>query len=66
MDRVSIWEGIYLPMREKEGWILIKGGRNEGDRFKVEWQVGNDVIVAQQDDWEGLITERLKKQKSSD
>jgi hypothetical protein len=30
----------------------------------VEWQVGNDVIVAQQDDWEGLITERLKKQRS--
>ena len=63
MDRVSIWEGIYLPMREKEGWVAIKGGRNDGDRFKVEWQVGNDVIVAQQDDWEGLITERLKKTK---
>jgi hypothetical protein len=63
MDRVSIWEGVYLPMREKEGWVLIKGGRNNGDRFKVEWQVGNDVIVAQQDDWDGLIAERLKKVK---
>ena len=63
MDRVSIWEGVYLPMREKEGWVLIKGGRNNGDMFKVEWQVWNDVIVAQQDDCDGLIAERLKKVK---
>lgn len=63
MDRVSLWEGIYIPMREKEGWVCIKGGRNGGDRFKVEWQVGEDVIVAEQDDWDGTISERLKKKK---
>ena len=62
MDRVFIWEDVYIPLREKEGWVRVKGGRNDGDRFKLEWKVGKDVIVAQQDDWEGLITERLKKQ----
>jgi hypothetical protein len=28
MERVSIWEGVYIPMREKEGWVSIKGVRN--------------------------------------
>jgi len=63
MDRVSIWEGVYIPLREKEGWVQLKGGRNSGDRFKIEWQVGQDVIVASQDDWDGTITERLKASK---
>ncbi|CAB4694548.1 unannotated protein [freshwater metagenome] len=64
MDRVSLWEGVYLPMREKEGWVCIKGGRNGGDRFKVEWRVGEDMIVSEQDDWDGTISERLKKKKA--
>jgi hypothetical protein len=63
MDRVSLWEGLYLPMREKEGWVCIKGGRNGGERFKVEWQVGAEIIIAEQDDWDGTITERLRKPK---
>jgi hypothetical protein len=51
------------PMREKEGWVCIKGGRNGGERFKVEWQVGAEIIIAEQDDWDGTITERLRKPK---
>lgn len=64
MDRIYLWEGVYLPMREKEGWVSIKGGRNGGDRFKVEWQVGEDLIVSEQDEWDGTISERLKKKKA--
>jgi hypothetical protein len=50
-------------MREKEGWVCIKGGRNGGERFRVEWQVGAEIIIAEQDDWDGTITERLRKPK---
>lgn len=63
MDRVSLWEGVYISMRLDQGWMWIKGGRLDGDRFKIEWQVGEDVIVAEQDDWDGTILERLKKKK---
>lgn len=63
MDRVQIWEGIYIPLREKNGWVSIKGGRNDGDRFKIEWQAGEDIVVATQDDWDGSISERIKKKK---
>jgi hypothetical protein len=64
MDRVTIWEGIYIPMRQKEGWVLIKGGRNDGDRFRVEWSVDDVVVVAEQDEWDGTVTERVKKKRS--
>jgi len=63
MDRVQIWEGIYIPLREKNGWVIIKGGRNDGDRFKIEWRAGEDIVVATQDDWDGTISERIKKKK---
>jgi hypothetical protein len=64
MDRVTIWEGIYIPMRQKEGWVCIKGGRNDGDRFRVEWSVDDVVVVAEQDEWDGTVTERVKKKRS--
>ena len=63
MDKVNIFEGFYIPKRESEGWIPIKGGRNDGDRFKISWQVGNDVIVGEYNDGESTVTERLKKAK---
>ena len=63
MDKVNIFEGFYIPKRESEGWVSIKGGRNDGDRFKVSWQVGNDVIVGEYNDGESTVTERLKKAK---
>lgn len=65
MDRVTIFEGIYLPMREGEGWVLVKGGRNDpnGDRFIVEWRVGKERIAAEQDDWDGTIIEKKLKPK---
>ena len=63
MDRVYLWESIYIPLREKGGWVRIKGGPNSDDRFKIEWRVGDDVVVATQDDWDGCISERIKKSK---
>ena len=63
MDKVNIFEAFYIPKRESEGWVVIKGGRNDGDRFKITWQVGDDVIVGQYNDLEWTVTERLKKQK---
>jgi len=63
MDKVDIFESFYIPKRESEGWVPIKGGRNDGDRFKISWQVGNDVIVGQYNDGESTVTERIKKVK---
>ena len=70
MDKVQIFEGFYMPQRESEGWVLIKGGRNDDDfngdedlRFKVTWQVGEEIIVGQYDDTEFTVTERIKKKK---
>lgn len=63
MDKVNIFEGFYIPKRESDGWVHIKGGRNDGDRFKISWQVGNDVIVGVYNDGESTVTERLKKEK---
>jgi hypothetical protein len=70
MDKVQIFEGFYMPQRESEGWVLIKGGRFSEDftadedlRFKVTWQVGADVIVGQYNDGESTVTEKLKKKK---
>jgi hypothetical protein len=64
MDKVNIFEAFYIPKRESEGWVAIKGGRNDSDRFKITWQVGDDVIVGQYDDLKWTVTERLKKQKT--
>lgn len=63
MDKVDIFESFYIPKRESEGWVPIKAGRNDGDRFKISWQVGNDVIVGQYNDGESTVTERIKKVK---
>ena len=65
MDRVEIFEGMYLSMREEEGWVLVKGGRNDpnGDRFIVEWRFGKERISAEQDEWDGTITEKKLKPK---
>lgn len=65
MDKVDIFESFYIPKRESEGWVVIKGGRNDDDRFKVTWQVGNEVIVGSYNDLEWTVTERLRKQKKS-
>jgi len=65
MDKVDIFESFYIPKRESEGWVVIKGGSNDDDRFKVTWQVGDDVIVGTYNDLEWTVTERLKKQKKS-
>lgn len=66
MDRVNIWEIVYIPLREQQGWVRKSGGRGSlnDERFKIEWQVGEDIIVATQDDWDGTVTEKLKKTKS--
>ena len=66
MDKVQIFEGFYMPQRESEGWDLIKGGwlpGREEVRFKVTWQVGEEIIVGQYDDTEFTVTERIKQQK---
>ena len=63
MDKVDIFETFYIPQRLSEGWVVIKGGRNDDDRFKVTWQVGDEVIVGQYNDGESTVTEKLKKKK---
>jgi hypothetical protein len=66
MDKVNIFETFYIPKRESEGWVLIRGSfksSNTDDRFKAEWQVGEDVIVGKYNDGESTVTERLKKKK---
>jgi hypothetical protein len=42
---------------------LVKGGRNDGERFQVEWKVGDESIAAIYNDGESTVTERLKKKK---
>ena len=64
MDKVNIFEGFYIPMRESEGWVPIKGGRNDEDRFKISWQVGDDVIVGKYNDGESTVSELLKNAKN--
>ena len=63
MDKVQIFEDFYIPKRESEGWVAIKGGRNDGDRFKISWQVGSEVIIGEYNDTLSTVTERLKKVK---
>ena len=65
MDKVDIFEAFYIPQRQSEGWVLINGGRGDDDRFRVTWQVGEEVIVGQYNDGESTVTEKLKKQKKS-
>ena len=64
MDKVEIFETFYIPKRISEGWELVKGGRNNGERFEVEWKVGNESIAASYNDGESTVTEKLKKKKS--
>jgi hypothetical protein len=64
MDKVDIFESFYIPKRISEGWVLVKGGRNDGERFQVEWKVGDESIAAKYNDGESTVTERLKKKKS--
>jgi co-chaperonin GroES (HSP10) len=66
MDKVDIFESYYIPKRESEGWVLIGGSyksKNTDDRFKAEWQVGEEIIVGKYNDGESTVTERLKKKK---
>ena len=60
MDKVEIFEFFYIPKRISEGWVLVKGGRSDGERFQVEWKVGNENIAAKYNDGESTVTERLK------
>ncbi len=63
MDKVDIFEAFYIPQREAEGWVLIKGNNkssNIDDRFKVTWDVGGQIIVASYNDGKSTVTERLK------
>jgi len=64
MDKVEIFESFYIPKRISEGWVLVKGGRNDGERFQVEWKVGDESIAATYNDGESTVTEKLKKKKS--
>jgi len=63
MDKVDIFESFYIPKRISEGWVLVAGGRNDGERFRVEWKVGDESITAKYNDGESTVTEKLKKKK---
>lgn len=63
MDKVDIFETFYIPQREAEGWVLVKGNyksSNTDDRFKVTWDVGGQIIVASYNDGKSTVTEQLK------
>jgi hypothetical protein len=62
MDKVEIFETFYIPTRQSEGWVATSG-RNNDDRFRVMWQVGDEVIVGQYNDGEFTVTEKMKKKK---
>ena len=66
MDKVEIFETLYIRIRESEGWLLIKGNyksTNSDERFKATWQVGDQVLVGTYNDLEFTVTERQKKTK---
>lgn len=66
MDKVSIFESFYIPKREAEGWLLIKGNyksSNSDERFNVTWQIGDQTLVGSYNDLEFTVTERIKKAK---
>jgi hypothetical protein len=63
MDKVDIFESFYIPKRISEGWVLVAGGRNDGERVRVEWKVGDESITAKYNDGESTVTEKLKKKK---
>jgi hypothetical protein len=63
IDKVDIFETFYIPQRESEGWILLKGNKKSNsteDRFKVTWKVGEFTIIGSYDDLQWTVTERLK------
>ena len=63
MDLVEVFEGMYMEACEREGRRLIKGGRNDGDRFKVLWEVDGKKIQGEyvEDGKWWIVTETLKK-----
>lgn len=65
MDKVEIFEGMYLPLRQKQGWVQSKGGRGSSndDRFKIQWDIDGETIVGSYDDQEFTVTERIKKSR---
>ena len=62
MDLVEVFEGMYMGNCEREGRKLISGGRNDGDRFKVLWEVDGKRIQGEyiEDGRWWVITETLK------
>lgn len=67
MDKVDIFESWYIPDREAKGWVLIKGNYQSNsteNRFKVEWQYGDEVIIGEYMDEKFTVSERLKKKKT--
>lgn len=63
MDKVEIFEAYYIPQREAEGWVLVKGNyksSNTDERFQATWDVGGQTIVASYNDGKFTVTERLK------
>jgi hypothetical protein len=67
MDLVEVFEGMYMGTCEGEGRILVKGGRNSDDRFKVLWEVDGMHVQGEYvfDDRWWIVTETLKKKKNA-
>lgn len=58
-DRLPLWED-YQDKRRSEGWKLEKDRYPE--RLACWWKVGEAIIVASMD-YDGEITEKIKKKK---
>lgn len=67
MDKVDIFESWYIPDRESKGWVLIKGNYQSNsteNRFKVEWQYENEIVIGEYMDEQFTVSERIKRKKT--
>jgi hypothetical protein len=61
MDLIQVWEVTYPLLRKEQGWVISKWF--DADRLKIEWTVGEHVVVAEINRETGLIKESLKRNK---
>jgi hypothetical protein len=61
MDLIQVWEVIYPSLRQEQGWTISKWF--DEDRLKLEWTIGEQVVVAQINRETGLIRETIKHKK---
>lgn len=66
MDLVEVFEVFYMKYRKKQGWIG-KRGNSTDDRFKVTWEVDDQIIQGEYtfDRRWWIVTETIKTKKNT-